>query len=107
MRAHHLMGPTSFFGASMARSQRVVFRNMQGRTRHNRNWDAISQESAVIITAAQWRVSRGGFCGEGRALLREAGGEKDGHAKKIWPPRETRGGGGGGGGGSPPPTADS
>ena len=36
----------------MARSTRAIFRNMQGRTRVNFNWDAISQDSAVVVTAA-------------------------------------------------------
>jgi hypothetical protein len=38
----------------MSRSIRLIYRNVQGRLRVNRNWDAITKRSAVIITAAEW-----------------------------------------------------
>ncbi len=69
----------------MARSQRFIFRNMQGRTRHNRNWDAISQESAVIITAAQWQFSGGIFGADGRPFLGEPGQEPNVYVTNIGP----------------------
>jgi hypothetical protein len=69
----------------MARSQRVIFRNMQGRTRHNRNWDAISQESAVIITAAQWQFSGGIFGADGRPVLGQPEQEPNVYVTNIGP----------------------
>jgi hypothetical protein len=38
----------------MARSFRIIYRNVQGRVRQNFNWDPIKKTSAVIITAAEW-----------------------------------------------------
>lgn len=69
----------------MARSQRIVFRNRQGRTRHNFNWDAITQESAVIITAAQWRFSGGVFGADGRPFLGEPGQEPNVYVTNVGP----------------------
>lgn len=69
----------------MARSLRLIFRNVQGRTRHNRNWDAISQESAVIMTAAQWRFSGGVFGADGRPVLGEPGQEPNVYVTNIGP----------------------
>ena len=59
----------------MARSTRAIFRNMQGRTRHNFNWDAINQDSAVLITAAMFQFSGGIFGAEGRPVLGPEGQE--------------------------------
>jgi hypothetical protein len=56
----------------MARSLRLIFRNQQGRSRHNWNWDAITKRSAVIITAAEWRAGGDPFDETGRPLLGEA-----------------------------------
>lgn len=69
----------------MARSQRFIFRNMQGRTRHNRNWDAISQESAVIMTAAMWQFSGGVFGTDGRPVLGDPGHEPNVYVTNIGP----------------------
>lgn len=69
----------------MARSTRVIFRNMQGRTRANFNWDAISQESAVIITAAGWRFSGGIFGADGRPFLGEEGQEPNIYVTNVGP----------------------
>ncbi len=69
----------------MARSSRFVFRGMQGRTRHNRNWDAISQESAVIMTAAQWQFSGGVFGADGRPVLGEPGQEPNVYVTNVGP----------------------
>jgi hypothetical protein len=38
----------------MSRSTRVIFRQTQGRSRHNFNWPPISRLSAVLVTAAEW-----------------------------------------------------
>lgn len=57
----------------MARSIRVLYRGVQGRTRVNFNWPPITQKSAVVITAAEWRPA-GGIFGAlvGRPNLGEA-----------------------------------
>jgi hypothetical protein len=69
----------------MARSIRVIFRNRQGRTRHNHNWDAISQETAVVMTAAMWQFS-GGIAGiEGRPVLGPEGQEPNVYVTNIGP----------------------
>lgn len=39
----------------MARSIRLIYLAVQGRLRVNRNWDAITEKSAVVVTAAEWR----------------------------------------------------
>jgi hypothetical protein len=67
----------------MARSTRAIFRNMQGRTRHNFNWDAISQESAVVITAAMFQFSGGIFGAEGRPVLVPEGQEPNVYVTNI------------------------
>ncbi len=57
----------------MARTIRVFYRGVQGRTRANFNWDAITERSTVIVTAAEWSPSGGIFPpSEGRYLLGEA-----------------------------------
>jgi len=71
--------------ASMARSDRIILRNMKGTTRHNRNWDAISQESAVVITAAQWQFSGGVFGAAGRPVLGQPGQEPTVHVTNVGP----------------------
>jgi hypothetical protein len=45
----------------MARSIRVLYRNVQGRVRRNFNWPPITQNSAVVITAAEWSFAGGLF----------------------------------------------
>jgi len=54
----------------MARSIRVIYRNMQGRVRCNVNWDAITVNTPVIVTAAEWQPA-GGIFGNlvGRPIL--------------------------------------
>lgn len=39
----------------MARSLRVLYRNQVTRSRKNLNWDAIDLDSAVIVTAAEFK----------------------------------------------------
>jgi hypothetical protein len=72
-------------GGSMALSTRAIFRNVQGRTRQNFNWDVISQESAVIITAAQWQFFGGAFGAAGRPVLGEPGQENNVYVTNIGP----------------------
>jgi hypothetical protein len=43
----------------MARSIRIVYQGVQGRVRRNFNWPPITEQSAVIITAAEWRPGNG------------------------------------------------
>jgi hypothetical protein len=69
----------------MARSTRVIFRNMQGRTRHNFNWDAINQDSAVLITAAMFQFSGGIFGAAGRPVLGAEGQEPNVFVTNIGP----------------------
>ena len=45
----------------MARSIRVLYNGVQGRVRRNINWPAISEKSAVVITAAEWKPDGGVF----------------------------------------------
>lgn len=56
----------------MSRSIRLIYRNQQGRTRHNYNWTPITKRSAVIITAAEWAAGRDPFDATGRPNLGEA-----------------------------------
>lgn len=56
----------------MSRSIRLIYRNQQGRSRKNFNWDAITKRSAVIITAAEWAAGGDPFDATGRPLLGEA-----------------------------------
>jgi hypothetical protein len=56
----------------MARSTRLIIRNVQGRRRHNHNFGPIRQNSAVIITAAEFRFAGGVFGAAGRPHLGEA-----------------------------------
>jgi hypothetical protein len=56
----------------MARSTRLIIRNVQGRHRQNVNFDPITQSTAVVITAAEWRFSGGIFGTAGRPHLGEA-----------------------------------
>ena len=53
----------------MARSIRILYRNVQGRVRRNFNWSPITEKSAVVITAAEWNASAPG---SGRPVLGEA-----------------------------------
>jgi len=69
----------------MARSQRVFFRNMQGRTRANYNWDALSQETAVLITAARFQFSGGPSGTTGRPFLGDPGHEANVFVTNIGP----------------------
>jgi hypothetical protein len=69
----------------MARSIRIIFRNLQGPIRQNWNWDAISQESAVLITAAQWAFSGGTFGSDGRPILGDPGQEPNVYVTNIGP----------------------
>lgn len=50
----------------MARSIRIIYRNQQGRSRHNFNWNAITKRSAVVITAAEWSAGRDPYDATGR-----------------------------------------
>ena len=54
----------------MSRSIRLIYRNQQGRSRHNYNWFPITKRSAVIITAAEWKqTGRDPYDTEGRPNL--------------------------------------
>lgn len=69
----------------MPRSARVIYRNQQGRARKNVNWDAISLDSSVIITAAQWQFAGGVFGAAGRPVLGEPGKEANVYVTNIGP----------------------
>ena len=56
----------------MSRSIRIIYRNEQGRSRKNWNWDAITKRSAVLVTAAEWRAGADPFDSSGRPNLGEA-----------------------------------
>jgi hypothetical protein len=56
----------------MARSTRLILRGLQGRSRHNHNFDPIHQNSAVIITACQFQFAGGIFGAAGRPFLGDA-----------------------------------
>lgn len=56
----------------MSQSFRLIYRNQQGRNRHNFNWGPITKRSAVIITAAEWRAGSDPYDATGRPLLGEA-----------------------------------
>jgi len=43
----------------MARSIRVLYRGVRGRVICNFNWAPIKQNSAVVITAAEWVIAGG------------------------------------------------
>jgi hypothetical protein len=69
----------------MARSTRAIFRNMQGRTRVNFNWDAISQDAAVVVTAAMFEFSGGIFGTDGRPAPARRGQEPNVFVTNIGP----------------------
>jgi hypothetical protein len=69
----------------MARSTRIIFRNRQGRTRHNFNWDAISQDTAVVMTAAMWQFFGGIAGAAGRPALGPEGQEPNVYVTNIGP----------------------
>jgi hypothetical protein len=54
----------------MAHSIRILYRGVQGRVRRNFNFAPINENSAVIITAAEWRGTAG--AANGRPHLGEA-----------------------------------
>jgi len=57
----------------MARSIRLIYRNIKGRVRQNFGWDGLTERSAVLITAAEWRPTADPFDSPpGRPLLGEA-----------------------------------
>jgi hypothetical protein len=57
----------------MARSIRILYRQQQGRIRKNVNWGPISEKSAVVVTAAEWKPSGGIFGAlDGRPHLGDA-----------------------------------
>lgn len=57
----------------MARSIRVIYRQVKGRMRCNFNWEGLSESSAVVITAAEWAPGRDPFDSPpGRPHLGEA-----------------------------------
>jgi hypothetical protein len=74
----------------MARSTRLILRGIQGRVRHNHNWQPIHQNSAVIITAAQFQFAGGIFGSAGRPFL----GDADVYVTNIGP-HDPEGGDGG------------
>jgi hypothetical protein len=66
-------------------SKRIIFRGRQGTSRHNFNWDAISVESSVVITAAQWQFQGGVFGAAGRPLLGDPGHEPKVYVTNVGP----------------------
>jgi hypothetical protein len=56
----------------MSRSIRIIYRNQQGRSRKNWNWDAINKRSAVLVTAAEWSAGADPIDATGRPNLGEA-----------------------------------
>lgn len=54
----------------MARSIRIFYPGVQGRVRMNYNWAPITEKSAVVITAAEWKGTRSHA--DGRPHLGEA-----------------------------------
>jgi hypothetical protein len=66
-------------------SDRFILRNVQGKRRFNRNWDAIKQKSAVIITAAQFQFCGGIFGAAGRPILGNPGQEPKVYVTNIGP----------------------
>ena len=76
----------------MARSIRLLYRNLKGRSRHNYNWPPIHKGSAVIVTAAEWKQTGRDPAGDwtGRPHL----GEATVHVTNIGP-HDPEGGAGG------------
>jgi hypothetical protein len=56
----------------MARSTRFILRGVQGRVRRNHNFGPIRQDSAIVITACEFRFAGGVFGAAGRPHLGEA-----------------------------------
>jgi hypothetical protein len=56
----------------MAHSTRFILRGVQGRVRRNHNFAPIHQNSAVIITACQFKFFGGAFGAAGRPFLGDA-----------------------------------
>lgn len=56
----------------MAQSTRVIYRSQQGRIRKNVNFAPIRQDSAVLVTASEFRFAGGIFGAAGRPHLGEA-----------------------------------
>lgn len=52
----------------MSRSIRIIYRNQQGRSWKNWNWDAITKRSAVVISAAEWSAGRDPYDSTGRPV---------------------------------------
>lgn len=70
----------------MARSIRLLYRAQEGdKLRRNFNWDAINLDSAVIITAAEFKPDFGGFGGGPKTLGRPHLGEAKVHVDNIGP----------------------
>jgi hypothetical protein len=76
-------------------SKRFIYRGRQGTSRHNVNWDAISVESAVEITAAQWQFNGGVFGASGRPVLGDPGHEPNVYVTNVGPHGVTGGEAGG------------
>jgi hypothetical protein len=72
-------------GIAMARSIRVFYTAQQGRSRKNVNWDAINLDSAVIITAAEFRSAFGGLGGGPLTLGRPHLGEANVYVTNVGP----------------------
>ncbi|MCM5680657.1 hypothetical protein M8A51_14110 [Schlegelella sp. S2-27] len=57
----------------MARSIRLLYKNVRGRARRNFNWEGLTEMSAVVITAAEWKPGTDPFDSPpGRPHLGEA-----------------------------------
>jgi hypothetical protein len=69
----------------MARSIRVLHRGVQGRVRRNHNFSPINVDSAVIITAAEFRFVPGGLGGGPKTLGRPHLGEANVRVTNVGP----------------------
>ncbi|MEU1390660.1 MULTISPECIES: hypothetical protein [unclassified Nonomuraea] len=79
----------------MAFSERFIFQNCIGRSRHNWSTGVISKESAVLITAAQWHFAEGIVGKAGRPILGDPGQEPNVYVTNIGPHGEPEGEAGG------------
>jgi hypothetical protein len=75
----------------MAQSIRILYRGVQGRVRANFNWPPITENSAVVITAAEWSMAGGVF---GPTVGRPNLGEANVYITNIGPHNPEGGSGG-------------
>jgi hypothetical protein len=58
---HGWRASSTYQETPMARSIRLIYRNIKGRVRQNFGWDGLTERSAVLITAAEWRPTADPF----------------------------------------------